>query len=94
MISDLTHEKNPAYKISLPPASAVEVIETVPSVCLCVNTLRAEALDIWSGNLVQGLTLMISRTRLMVKVKGQGHKVKKGDVNNFPISVTGCTMLA
>ncbi len=29
----------------------------------------------------------------MVKVKGQGHKVKKRDVNNFLISVPEYTML-
>ena len=40
-------------------------------VCPCVNTLVAEALHLWSRNLVQGLTLMISRTSSMVKVIGQ-----------------------
>ncbi len=59
----------------LPPASAVEVIKTVPSVsvcvCVCVNTLTAEPFDIWSPNLVQGLTLIISWTSLIFKVIGQ-----------------------
>ena len=50
----------------LPPASAVEVIETEPFVCVCVcecvcvclfvSALTAEPFDIWSQNLVQGLT--------------------------------------
>ena len=59
----------------LPPASAVEVIETEPSVCVsvcpCVNTLTAEPIDVRSQNLVHGLTLMTSRTGSMFKVIGQ-----------------------
>ncbi len=67
----------------LPPASAVEVIKTGLSVwvclcgCPCVSTLRAEPFDVWSQNLVQALTLVISWTSLMGKVIGQGHQVKK-----------------
>ena len=66
----------------LPPASAVEVIETEPFVCLCVcvcqlvSTLTAERIDLRSRNLAQGLTLIKSWRSLMVKVKGQGHQVK------------------
>ena len=43
-----------------------------------VSALTAKPFDIWSPNLVQGLTLIISRTSLLVKVmvKGQGHEVK------------------
>ncbi len=57
----------------LPPASAVEVSKTEPSVCVsvCVGTLKAERIDVWSQNLVQGLTLMTSRRRSMFKVIGQ-----------------------
>ncbi len=40
-------------------------------VCQCVNTLMPEALNLWSRNLVQGLTLMISRRSSMVTVIGQ-----------------------
>ena len=75
----------------LPPASAVEIIEMEPFVCVCVcvcvcvwvgvclfvSALTAEPFDIWSRDLVQGLTLIISRTSLLVKVIGQGHEVKK-----------------
>ncbi len=46
-----------------------------PFVCLCVclfvSTLTAELFDIWPRNLVQRLTLIISRTTLLVKVIGQ-----------------------
>ncbi len=41
------------------------------SACLFVIVLMAELFDIWSQNLVQGLTLMISWTSLMVKAMGQ-----------------------
>ncbi len=40
-------------------------------VCPCVNTLMAEPTDVWSQNLVQGFTLMTSRTRSMFKIIGQ-----------------------
>ena len=40
-------------------------------VCPCVNMLKAEALDVRSRKFVQGFTLMVSRTSLMVKVIGQ-----------------------
>ena len=82
----------------LPPASAVEVIKTVPSVCVCVclsvclfvSALTAEPFDIGSRNLAQGLTVMISWTSSMVKVKGQGHQVKKRDFLDFVIWVSRC----
>ncbi len=76
----------------LPPASAVEVIEMEPFVCLCVcvclfvSALTAEPFNIWSRNLVQRLALIISRTSLPVKVimvKGQGHEVKKRHFSRF-----------
>ena len=49
--------------------------------CVCVypsvSAFMAELFGhIWSRNSVQGLTLIISWTSLMVKVKGQGHQVK------------------
>ena len=68
---------------SLPPAAVVEVIETEPFVCLFVSALTAEPIDIWSRNLVHGLTLIISQTSLLVKVIGQGHKVKKTSFSAF-----------
>ncbi len=40
-------------------------------VCLFVSTLTAVPFDIWSRNLVQGLTLMISWTSPMVNIIGQ-----------------------
>ncbi len=43
------------------------------SVCLSVSALTAEPFGIGSWNLLQGLTLIISLTSLMVNVKGQGH---------------------
>ena len=58
----------------LPPASAVEVIKTEPSVCVSVcvsvSVLTAEPFDIRSRNLVQGLTLIIPWRSLKVKVIG------------------------
>ncbi len=66
-----------ALKVFLPPASAVEVIETEPfvclSVCMClfVSALTAEPFDTWSRNLVEGLTLIISD-----EFAGQGHRSK------------------
>ena len=72
----------------LPPVSVAEVIETEPFVCVCgcvclfVSTLTAELFDIWSRNLVQRLTLIISRTSLLVKVIGQRSRSrgKKNDI--------------
>ncbi len=52
------------------------------SVCPCVSALTAEPIDVRSQNLVQGLTLMTSRTSLNVKVKGEGHPV---DECNFGV---------
>ncbi len=58
-----------------PPASAVEVIKTVPSVCVCVclsvSALTAEPCVVWSQNLAQGLTLIISWMSSKMKVIGQ-----------------------
>ena len=57
------------------------------SVCQCANAPMAEAIDVWSQNLVQGLTFVTSWTSLMVKVKGQGHQVEKG---NFGLGFLSC----
>ncbi len=54
-----------------PPASAVEGMESVPSVCLSVSALTAETFDIQTRNLVEALTLIISQMSLKVKVIGQ-----------------------
>ncbi len=48
-------------------------------VCLSVAALTAEPFDVKTHNLVDALTLIISRMSLKVKVKGQGHQVKKRD---------------
>ncbi len=64
---------------SLPPASAVELIELVQcfrvsiivSVSKIVSALRAEPFDIRTQNMVQGLTLIKSRPCLMSKVISQ-----------------------
>ena len=40
-------------------------------VCVCVSALTAELIEVWSQNSTEGLTLMTSRTSLMVKVIGQ-----------------------
>ncbi len=65
----------------LPPASAVEVIESVPSVCVCVcpsvNALTAERLDVLTQNLVSGCSWSMPWMSLMAKVKGQGRQLKK-----------------
>ncbi len=65
-------------------------------VCVCqfVNTLTTERIEVWSRNLTHGLTLMKSQTSLMVKVKGQGHQVKKRDVYDFLASVPVYKMVA
>ena len=54
-------------------------------VCVFVSALTAESFDIWSPNLVQGLTLIISRTSVLVKVKDQGHDVQKRHFQDFLI---------
>ena len=51
-------------------------------VCLFVSALTAEPLNIWSRNLVQGLTLIISRTSLLVKVIGQRSR-SRGQKTSF-----------
>ncbi len=60
---------------SFPPASAVEGIKSVPSVCpsvcLLVSALLAEPLDIVTRNSVWMLTSTISRISSKVKVIGQ-----------------------
>ncbi len=72
---------------SLPPVSAVKVIKTEPSVCVCpsVSTLMAEPFDTRSWNLVQKLTLILSSTSLMVKVMGQRSRSpgQKSDFQDF-----------
>ncbi len=57
--------------VFLPPASAVKVMFSVPSVHLSVNTLTAEPFDIRTGNLVEGFIWKVSRTSLILKVIGQ-----------------------
>ena len=61
-----------------PPASAVEGIKSVLSLCVCVRLcVRLSALspdepfDVQTQNLVEGLTLIISRMTLKVKVIGR-----------------------
>ena len=55
-----------------PPASAVEGIKSIPCMRLCVylsvSALLAELFDIQTQNLVDGLTLTISRMSPKVKV--------------------------
>ena len=58
----------------LPPVSAHEVIEPVPSIHLFVYTLKPEPFDVRTQNLAQGCTLTISRGSLMVNVIGQRSK--------------------
>ena len=61
-----------------PPASSVEGIKSVPSVCLpvCVYlcTLLAEPFEIRAQNVVDGLTLTISQLRSKLKVIGQSSR--------------------
>ena len=70
-----TREGVNAQVFSFPPASAVEGIKSVPSVCVCVcvsvSALMAEPFDIQNQNLVEALTLIIFRMSLKVKVIGQ-----------------------
>ncbi len=42
---DTNHSESELF---LPPTSAVEVIELVPSVCVCVSALMTEPLDLWT----------------------------------------------
>ena len=69
----------------IPSRVAVEGIKSVPSVCVCVsvNALTAEPFDIQTRNLVEALTLIISRMSSKVKVKGQGRQVEKRDFRSF-----------
>ena len=60
--------------------------------CLCVGTLTAEPFEISSRYLVQGLTLIISWTSSMVKVKGR--QVKKSYFHDFLVWVPGYKTLA
>ncbi len=77
----------PVRWMFFPPASAVEGMESVSSVCVSVwvsvNTLTAEPFDIWSQNLMEALTLIISWMSYKVKVKGQGHQVEKRESRSF-----------
>ncbi len=82
------------------PVSVVEVIELVLcvslSVCLScqlVSTLMAKPFEVWTPNLVQALTLRISRPSLIVKVKGQGHHIKKRDFWQFILVVLGTIII-
>ncbi len=52
-------------------------------VCASVSALTADPFDIWSRNLVQGLTLMTSWTSLLVKVIGQRSR-SRGQKTSFP----------
>ncbi len=65
----------PPSPIFFPPASAVEGIKSVPSVCesvcLLVSALTAQSFDLGSRNSVWGLTFIKSRPSLKVKVIGQ-----------------------
>ena len=47
-------------------------------VCVCVCVC-----DVWTLNLVEGLTSKIPRICLKVKVKGQGRHVEKRDFGRF-----------
>ena len=56
----------------LPPASAVEVIESELWVCVCVcQHSHAKPFDLWPWFLVWRLTLTLVRLGLLVKVVGQ-----------------------
>ncbi len=75
-------QKNKKYEECslLSPKSTIKVIKllclcfSLP-VWLCFSALMAEPFDEQSRHLVQGLTLMVSWTSLMVKVLGQCHPV-------------------
>ncbi len=47
------------------------------SVCVCVCALKTELFDLWARNFTCRSTWTISRSSSMVKVKGQGHQVRK-----------------
>ncbi len=47
--------------------------------CVCVRALTTEPFDIWPRNFTCWSTWTISRSSVMVKVKGQGHQVRKCD---------------
>ena len=71
------HFELPRKLTSLPPASAVEVIQLglsfcvfCLSVCLSVSTLMAKLLDLWPQFLVWELTLTLAR----VGIVGQGSR--------------------
>ena len=78
----------------LPPASAVEVIKSVPCFRLSVSTLTAEPFDIRTSNLVQGCNLTIPRMSLMGKVIGQGNQVEKCDFRSILLPFSAlCDMI-
>ncbi len=52
-------------------------------VCLYVSALTAEPFDVETQNLVEALTLIMSRMSLKVKAKGQGHQIEKRDFRSF-----------
>ncbi len=63
-----------SYWSLLPPASAVQVIESVPSFCLLVCALTAEPFEIPTRNVVWASSWSISRMSSMIKVIGQRSK--------------------
>ncbi len=51
-----------------PPTSAVEGINSVPSVCLLLSALTGESFDLQTWNLAWGMTLVTARMSLKIKV--------------------------
>ncbi len=62
-------------------------------VCLFVSALTAEPLNIWSQNLVQWLTLIISRTSLLVKVKVTGSKTLFSGFSDLSVQISSLGLL-
>ena len=81
------HVRRRVYCSLLPPASAVEVIESVPSVgvcvCLFVNALKSEVFNIGTWNLVCGTSVTMTQTSSKVKVIGQRSR-SRGQKTLFP----------
>ena len=63
----------------LPSMLAVEVTESLPSVCLWFSTLMTEPSDVQTRNLRCRSSWAISGPSTMVRAKGQGHQVRKFD---------------
>ncbi len=78
--SELAQVLVPLALLLLPPAPAVEVIKTEPSMCdygcvsVCLLALSLLNRLTQGHQMVQGLTLMTSRTGLMVKIIGQSSR--------------------